>query len=109
MSKNIETIELGNTGFQIKWDGVNYGSAALINTSQQKQIDRTLANTYKGVSEFDACMNGLETLILSQFCLGVDVCSSEYYASINCAIDAIAANTGDSERLALMPIKTTVQ
>jgi hypothetical protein len=57
----------------------------------------TFQNRLDGVgrSKFNACIDGIESLILAHACLGIDITSVYYIEGIKTAIDAIGNNIDD--------------
>lgn len=83
----MKTIELGNLGITIHWDGVNRRSAK-ISSSLSEGVPASNIG-------YLAAMDGVESMVLAQFCEGIDVTTSAYIEATMAACHAIINHFSD--------------
>ncbi len=81
----MKKLELNIYGIVISYDPQDKGSCAI--TSKMKELPETEEN-----AEFNAAVDGIESMMLGHFSAGVELTAPAYLTGIETAYNAIGAN-----------------
>lgn len=85
MSNELNTVEFGFFGIKISFYGDDFKGASIVtdlHVSQSGESDHL----------YNAAIDGIEAMILAQFCAGVDYMCPAYQQGIKDAVQACADN-----------------
>jgi hypothetical protein len=97
----MNNLKLGCFGIELDFDKSDIGGACISSDMKESDIADNL--------EFNAAVDGLESIILAHFCAGIDVSDSAYLEGIEVAYLSIANNLDGSDSRCSEPSKVVIQ